>query len=111
MSEHPLFDTVDPVALEYATTQIGFAFMAGAVGTLNALANDDAVPPDAFHAAIVKAHLSGAAAGLLVMAGALGDDQVAADVADFVKRCMAELREQAAAADTILNPTGDTTDA
>lgn len=98
MSEHPLFETVDPVALDRVTNALGETFMGSAKGLLDQLANDDTIPPDALLAGMVKAHLAGAVAGMYQASrSAEGRVAIVADAADWLTKRLEELEEQSAA--------------
>jgi len=100
MTEHVLFETVDPVALERASSELSSAFMLGAASILHQLAHDDTIPPDALASGICKAHLDGAAA---VMAQACygigGVGTIVADATDYLAKAIAEMLERQAAED------------
>lgn len=95
MSEHPLFETVDPVALDRVATALGETFMGAARGLLDQLAHDDTIPPDALLSGMVKAHLAGAVAGMFQAARTPeGRAEIVADAADWLAKRLEELEAQ-----------------
>ena len=95
MSEHPLFETVDPVALDRVANGLGERFMAAARPFLEQLAEDDTIAPAALLSGMVKAHLAGAVAGMFQAARTPeARAEIVADAADWLGKRLEELEAQ-----------------